>query len=321
MEIWVLGALGRTGRAITAELERRDVPIVLVGRNRERLAATGAKYVVADGVEAMVAEIRRQRPAVVVNTIGEYAATAPTIARACLPGGHYVDMAADLVAMTEAVVPGEFVLVAHSMGGLVARRAAERLGSRLRGLQLVDPTPETSPVYDTWDRTTQKIDRALAVTQALSRFRPPARLFSANVRHLFSVDTYQTMLAENFTPAGTSQTRKEMQAVAAAIPRFRAQPPQLPKCPTVVLSAGRAAKGRERQNASMNEHQRRYAESLPDGRHEQVDSAHFIQAEQPQLIATRIKQLLQTTTSAPVPATTTDATPPPPTPPCAPPSA
>jgi pimeloyl-ACP methyl ester carboxylesterase len=206
------------------------------------------------------------------------------------------DLAADLVAMTEAVVPGEFVLVAHSMGGLVARRAAERLGSRLRGLLLVDPTPETSPVYDTWDQTTKKIDRALAVTQPLSRFRPLARLFSANLRQLFSTDTYQTMLAENFTPAGISQTRTEMQAVAAAIPQFRTRPPQLPKCPTIVLSAARAAKGRERQNASMNEHQRRYANSLPDGHHEQVDSAHIIQAEQPELIVTRIRQLLQKTT-------------------------
>ncbi|MFI7145337.1 alpha/beta fold hydrolase [Nonomuraea sp. NPDC050022] len=202
------------------------------------------------------------------------------------------DLAADLIAMTEAVVPGEFVLAAHSMGGLVARRAAERLGSRLRGLLLVDPTPETSPVYDMWDQTTKKIDRMLAVTQTLSRFRPLARLFSGNVRPLFSADTYQAMLAENFTPAGTAQTRKEMQAVAAAIPRFRARPPQLPKCPTIVLSAARAAKGRERQNAAIREHQRRYAETLPDGRHEVVDSAHFIQAEQPHLVADRIGRLL-----------------------------
>ncbi|MET8847210.1 saccharopine dehydrogenase NADP-binding domain-containing protein [Amycolatopsis sp. NPDC004625] len=99
MEIWVLGALGRTGRAVTAELERRDVPVVLVGRTRDRLAATGSKYVVADGADAIAAEIRRQRPAVVINTIGEYAATAPAIARAGLPGGHYLDLAADLVAI------------------------------------------------------------------------------------------------------------------------------------------------------------------------------------------------------------------------------
>jgi pimeloyl-ACP methyl ester carboxylesterase len=206
------------------------------------------------------------------------------------------DMAADLAAMTEAVVPGKFVLVAHSMGGLVARRAVERLGARLRGLLLVDALPETSPVYDTWDQTTKKIDRMLAVTQALSRFRPLARLFSGNVQRLFSADTYQTMLAEDFTPTGISQTREEMQAVAAAIPQFRAEPPQLPKCPTIVLSAARAAKGRERQNAATREHQRRYADSLPDGRYESVDSAHFIQAEQPQLVVTRIQQLLQATT-------------------------
>lgn len=206
------------------------------------------------------------------------------------------DMAADLVAMTEAVVPGKFVLVAHSMGGLVARRAAERLGSRLRGLLLADPTPETSPVYDAWEQTTRNIDRILAVTQPLSRFRPLARLFSGNLRRLYPADTYQAMLAEDFTPAGTAQTRREMQAVAAAISQFRAQPPRLPQCPAIVLSVARAAKGRERQWASMSEHQRRYAGSLPGGRYEVVESAHLIQAEQPQLLATRIQELLQAAT-------------------------
>ncbi len=206
------------------------------------------------------------------------------------------DMAADLVSMTEAVVPGKFVLVAHSMGGLVARRAVDRLGPRLLGVLLVDALPETSPVYDGWEQTTKKIDRRLAVTQPLSGLGPLARLFSVNVRRLYSADTYQTMLAEDFNPAGISQTRNEMQAVATAIRQFRAQPPQTPRCPTVVLSAGHAAKGRERQHASLVEHQRRYADTLPNGRYESADAAHFIQAEQPQLIATHVQQLLQATT-------------------------
>jgi pimeloyl-ACP methyl ester carboxylesterase len=201
------------------------------------------------------------------------------------------DMAADLVAMTEAIVPGEFVLVAHSMGGLVARRAAERLGNRLRGLLLADTLPETSPVYDTWDQTTRNVDRVLAVTQPLTRFRPLARLFSTNLRRLYPTDTYQAMLTEDFTPAGTAQTRLEMQAVAAAVPQFRAQPPRLPECPTTVMSVARADRGRERQLAANREHQRRYAGSLPDGRYEVVDSAHLIQAGQPQLLATRIQEL------------------------------
>ena len=151
-------------------------------------------------------------------------------------------------------------------------------------------------MYDTWDQTTRNIDRTLAVTQPLSRFRPLARLLSGNLRPLYTADTYQAMLTEDFTPAGISQTRREMRAVAAAVPRFRAQPPRLPQCPTTVLSVARAAKGRERQNASVSEHQRRYADSLPDGRYEVVDSAHLIQAEQPQLLATRIQELLQAAT-------------------------
>jgi pimeloyl-ACP methyl ester carboxylesterase len=203
------------------------------------------------------------------------------------------DMADDLVAMTDAIVPGPFVLVAHSMGGLVARRATERLGTRLRGLVLADTLPETSPVYDTWDQTIKKIDRVLAVTQPLTGFRPLARMFSGNLRRLYAAETYQAMLAEDLTPAGTAQTRREMRAVTAAIPQFRVQPPRLPQCPTVVLSVARAARGRERQEASMREHQRRYAGSLPDGRYEVADSAHLIQAEQPQLLATFIEGLLQ----------------------------
>jgi pimeloyl-ACP methyl ester carboxylesterase len=202
------------------------------------------------------------------------------------------DMAADFVAMVEAVVPGRFVLVAHSMGALVARRAAESLAPRLRGLLLVDPLPETAPVYDAWDQTTRRVDRTLAVAQPLMCFRPLARLFTGNIRHSFPDDTYQTMLAEDFTPAGIAQTRKEMKAVAAAIPAFRHRPPQTPKCPAIVLSAARPPKRRQRQRAGIGEHQSRLAAGLPDGRFEEADSAHFIQAEQPQLIADRTRRLL-----------------------------
>ncbi|WIX86690.1 hypothetical protein [Amycolatopsis sp. DG1A-15b] len=134
MEIWVLGALGRTGRGITAELAARGLPPVLVGRDRERLAATGSKFVVADGVEAIAAEIRRQRPTVVVNTIGEYAATAETIARACLPGGHYVDMAADLAAVSrlldlheEALAGGSTFVTGAGFGVLATESVVAKL--------------------------------------------------------------------------------------------------------------------------------------------------------------------------------------------------
>jgi pimeloyl-ACP methyl ester carboxylesterase len=203
------------------------------------------------------------------------------------------DMAADVVALIDAALPAgaPLVLVAHSMGGLVTRRAAERLGSRLGGLLLLDPTPESAPVYDRFDHTARMVDRSLAVGQALIWFRPVAWMSTGNVRRVFPRDTYKTMVAEDFNPAGIAQTRKEFKAVAAAIHQFRAEPPALPTCPTVLLAKSRPLRRREDHHL-IAEHQRRYVETLPNGRFEQVDSSHFIQAEQPGIVADRIGQLL-----------------------------
>jgi short subunit dehydrogenase-like uncharacterized protein len=100
-EIWILGATGRVGRAVARSLADRGEKLVLVGRNEARLRDLGfdARIVVADGAEATAREITRQRPAVVVNTIGEYAATASAIARAGMPGTHYLDLANDVLAL------------------------------------------------------------------------------------------------------------------------------------------------------------------------------------------------------------------------------
>ncbi|MBM2614428.1 saccharopine dehydrogenase NADP-binding domain-containing protein [Actinoplanes sp. LDG1-06] len=97
MGIWILGASGRIGSAVAAGLASRGIEPVLVGRNPDKLPAGS---VIAAGADQIAAEITRRRPTVVVNTIGDYAASALTIARAGLPAGtHYVDVANDLVAL------------------------------------------------------------------------------------------------------------------------------------------------------------------------------------------------------------------------------
>ncbi len=104
-EIWILGAGGRIGSAVTANLAAQGLKPVLVGREsdgdrlRKTAADLGSRVVIANGIDSIVAEITRQRPAVVFNGIGNYAETAPVIARACMPGGHYLDLAADLTAV------------------------------------------------------------------------------------------------------------------------------------------------------------------------------------------------------------------------------
>jgi hypothetical protein len=112
-EVWILGGTGRSGRAIAAELLSRGLSPVLVGRDAARLhsaaatvaapATTPVRTVVAASIEAAAAEIQRQQPAVVINTVGPFTTTAGPLVRACLPASHYVDLANDLPAVAALV--------------------------------------------------------------------------------------------------------------------------------------------------------------------------------------------------------------------------
>lgn len=57
-------------------------------------------------------------------------------------------LAADVLVAIDHLAPEPFVLVGHSLGGLVAAIAAPMLGARLRGLVIVDITPGVSPQGD-----------------------------------------------------------------------------------------------------------------------------------------------------------------------------
>ena len=102
----MLGGTGRTGRDVAARLVATGLPVVLVGRDGDRLQAAAAslagdvRTVVAPDLDGMVAAVRAQRPSVVVNTVGPFARTAGPLAAACLPAGSYLDLANDVVAAT-----------------------------------------------------------------------------------------------------------------------------------------------------------------------------------------------------------------------------
>jgi short subunit dehydrogenase-like uncharacterized protein len=104
-EIWILGATGRSGRAIAAPAgsgARAGPGGAYPTRLRELAGTIGGKprIVAAGSVDAVVTELAQSTPAVVINTIGPFTETALPIARACPPGTHYVDLANELFAVT-----------------------------------------------------------------------------------------------------------------------------------------------------------------------------------------------------------------------------
>jgi short subunit dehydrogenase-like uncharacterized protein len=101
--IWVLGATGKGGRAIASELIGNDADVVLIGRDRDRLATVAAslggqhRTILAPGRAELIALIAAEKPTAVVNTIGPFGETTAPLARACLvAGSHYVDLANEL---------------------------------------------------------------------------------------------------------------------------------------------------------------------------------------------------------------------------------
>jgi short subunit dehydrogenase-like uncharacterized protein len=104
--IWIFGATGLSGRAIADELIAAGADVVLVGRDRERLANIAAGGAVGRRVVSGPAElaglISAEKPSVVINAVGPYGATAMPVARACLAAGtHYVDQANELEPVTQ----------------------------------------------------------------------------------------------------------------------------------------------------------------------------------------------------------------------------
>ncbi len=137
--VWVLGATGRTGRAIATRLHARGVPLVLVGRDRARLeqvaaALDGAPQLVVGTLGAALAGLARAAPAVVINTVGPFTTTAGAVARACPPGTHYVDIANEFPAVEQilgldrrAAAAGQVFVTGAGFGVLATESVVLRL--------------------------------------------------------------------------------------------------------------------------------------------------------------------------------------------------
>lgn len=139
-EIWILGATGRSGRAVAAQLASAQLSPVLVGRDAARLQKVAAtiggdsRIVTADSVEAMARAITQSKPAVVVNTIGPFSQTALPIFKACAPGTHYVDISNELASFIElfslhdeAVAAGQTLVTGAGFGVLATESVVLKL--------------------------------------------------------------------------------------------------------------------------------------------------------------------------------------------------
>jgi short subunit dehydrogenase-like uncharacterized protein len=96
MKIAVYGASGYTGKLVVAELARRGIETVLVGRNVDRLRQVGAEVRQA-AIDDHAALVRAFRGCdVVINCAGPFVLLGEPVVRAAVDAGcHYVDIAGE----------------------------------------------------------------------------------------------------------------------------------------------------------------------------------------------------------------------------------
>lgn len=136
-QVWILGATGRTGRAIARSLNNEKVPLVLAGREAARLQSVadeldGGSELRVGTLEQLLRQLTQSgaaKPEVVINTVGPFAATARQVARACPPGTHYVDLsnelsaAQDVLALDRSAAAGAQTFVTGAGFGVLATEA------------------------------------------------------------------------------------------------------------------------------------------------------------------------------------------------------
>lgn len=137
-EVWILGATGRTGRAVAQRLADAGIAPVLVGRDSARLAQMasdiGDARTVSGLFEQVLAQVRTQAPRVVINTIGPFTRTSMPVLSACPPGTEYVDISNELAAVEavlnrhdDAAAAGQTMVTGAGFGVLATESAVLRV--------------------------------------------------------------------------------------------------------------------------------------------------------------------------------------------------
>jgi pimeloyl-ACP methyl ester carboxylesterase len=184
--------------------------------------------------------------------------------------------------LTAANVPGPYVLVGHSMGGLYVRAFAAQFPQAVAGMVLVDATHE-----DQWDYEAKRFwetagPKSIRLPQP-EVVRPEAA--SAILKHMWTTDSWK---------AGE---RSEREAISITVTSAQKNPKRLPVVPLIVLSAGEEIGWSENApiSALKGQHlQREMAAFSPLGKWVPVPGAnHYIHLSQPAAVTHAIREVVQ----------------------------
>ncbi|MER8059697.1 MULTISPECIES: alpha/beta hydrolase [unclassified Streptomyces] len=202
-------------------------------------------------------------------------------------------MADDLGDLLDHFGPGPFVLVGHSAGGPIVRRAAADRPDRITGLVLVEPTDEGADVLFTpgFRRMSRIVPRAYRLLARLDLLH----LLHKPLLRAVPEDVRAAMRREAFTAGAMSAWAETNRTFLDELAAWRDTPPDTGDIALTVVSGARAGNGMSRSiRAAANASHARRAAGSAGGRHVIAErSGHYVPLTEPDLVVAQIARLVR----------------------------
>jgi pimeloyl-ACP methyl ester carboxylesterase len=204
-----------------------------------------------------------------------------------------VDDFNDLLDHLERSGSGPFVLVGHSWGGPIVRRAAGASPARIAGLVLVDQTDEGCRAYFT-QANVRQTTWTVRLTPLLARLRI-TRLMVRRLAKRLPDEAAARMRAEDGTVAAAHTMCAELTDAIGDLQRLHDDPPAVPDVPITLISGAIPSTFEKKRREMLITAHRVRARSARQGRHVVAhQSGHMVPFTEPGVVIDEIVRIIAT---------------------------
>lgn len=203
-------------------------------------------------------------------------------------------MADDLNDLLDGLAAGDdtrFVLVGHSLGGVIVRLAASRRPGRIAGLVLVDPSDESAE-----DMFRGNVERRAAISTAIMRVVARTGILRVLGGILFRsapADVRADLAREAATPRAIETMAQELKTFYPELQSWQGSAPDLGDVPVTVISGAKSGGLGKAVRARVNEAHAGRAAASPTGRHVvAANSGHQVPLTDPDVIVEEVRRLV-----------------------------
>ncbi|MGX9295892.1 alpha/beta fold hydrolase [Tsukamurella paurometabola] len=203
-------------------------------------------------------------------------------------------MADDLNDLLDGLDDGDgarFVLVGHSLGGVIVRLAASRRPDRIAGLVLVDPSDEAAD-----DMFREGAGRRAAIMMTVMRGLARTgilRLLGGLAFRRAPADVRADLAREATTPRAIDTMAQELKTFYPELQSWRGSAPDLGDLPVTVVSGAKSGGLGKAVRARVNEAHAGRAAASPAGRHVvAANSGHQVPLTDPEVIVDEVRRLV-----------------------------